>query len=50
MLEAILHVCGYIALNNICCNTFSPTADMMFRINSTIYEDVETEEGETEDT
>ena len=44
MLEALLWICGYMACNNICCNTLTPTSGMLERFTTHIYENVESED------
>lgn len=44
MLEALLPIRGYMAYNNICCNTFTPTSGMLERFTTHIYENVESED------
>ena len=44
MLEALLQIHGYMARNNICCNTLTPTSQMLERFTTHIYENVEGED------
>ena len=44
ILEALLQICGYLAQNNICCNTFTPTSEMLTRFVTHIHENVEVED------
>ena len=37
MLEAILHVRGFMSRNRFCCNKFKTTKDMFSRFNASIY-------------
>ena len=41
MLEAIMHVRGYMRRNKMCCDTFKPTDDMLARHNASMYHDVD---------
>ena len=44
MLEALLRIRGYMARNNICCNTLTTTSGMLERFTTHIYENVEAED------
>ena len=44
MLEAILHVRGYMARNKRCCNEFQPSQSMFGRFNAAIYDNMDRNE------
>ena len=41
MLEAILHVCGYMLRHHICCNKFEVSQCMLSRFNKHIFDDIQ---------
>jgi hypothetical protein len=38
LLEAVMSVRANMARNDLCCNTFVPTSDMLQRFNAELYE------------